>query len=349
MTLRLGITRDADLAPLFFPIEAGWAALPAETTTTTATPAELEKLLLDGKLDIAPVSPLTYAAHTTYLRILPTPLRAFDLAADSIFLISTRRLDQIDQARVAISPNSAMGEVILKIIAPSYYGITPLTTPVPSEAAALEALQGKSEACVITGEAAMRAVGWAKAKGYFVEDLTKAWWIMTGLPLPLYLFAVRQEWIEQETNATTIVRALMLSLRNSLQHSLDQRPTLLSHIETRTGLPGDVLDNHYKAQRYDMNEAHLRGLLDFYRRAANLDLVANPGDLEFFPSLKPLSSAPAGPPRRSQPEPARSPATTNSQSKAKQTNSRRTEAQARGLRVIKGGKNEPEETEEELE
>ncbi len=350
MTLRLGITNDADLAPLFFPIEAGWVSLPGGTTTKTLSLSDLEKNLLDGNLDIAPVSPLTYAANTASLLLLPTPVRAFDLAADSIFLVSIKRLDQLEKVRVAISPNSAMGEIILKLIAPTYYGIAPDTRPVLTEAAALDALNGASEACVISGEAAMRAAGWAKSKGYFVEDITKAWWIMTGLPLPTYLFAVRKDWTKREENATAQVRSLIVALREGLQHSQDQRPTLLSRLEASTGLPAEALDAHYRLQRHDLNEPILRGLLEFYRRAEVAKLMKAPGDLDFFPALAPLAAAPPGPPRRTQPE--RAPNSSNNQKDQKdsKTNSRRADAQALGLRVIKGGKDKDDtETEDDDE
>ncbi len=357
MTLRLGLSNDVDLAPLFFPWEAGWVLPPAGIVTENRPLFELEKGLLDGSLDVAPVSPLTYVSHQAQLRIIPTPVRAFDVAADSIFLISLKRLDQLERVRVAISPNSQTGEAILKIIAPAYYGIVPECFGTTSEAAALEALQGLSEICVLTGESAMRAVGWAKSKGYFVEDLTKAWWIMTGLPLPIYLFAVRTGWISQEPAATSLIRSLMLTFRRAIQHSQEQRPTLLEHTAHQTGLPAEALDNHFKAQRYELNEAHLRGLLEFYRRAKSAGLAPGLDDLNFFPTLSPLVASPATPPRRSLNEIEAQREASNSRAQAQAAEetgpaprptpsnfkkpkpiSRRSEAQARGLRVIKGGK-----------
>jgi chorismate dehydratase len=375
MTLRLGITNDADFAPLFFPLEAGWAGLPAGTTAQTDEPAKLEKALLAGQLDIAPVNPILYATHSASLSLLPYPVRAFDLSADSIFLISTKRPDQLEQARVAISPSSQTGEALLKIIASKYYGLSPKAFSVPTEAAALEALQGDADSCVISGEAAMRAAGWAKSKGYFVEDLTKAWWIMTGLPLPTYLMAVRKEWTRTEPEAHNLTRSLMLSFRRALQHSQEQRPTLLTRTADRTGLPTDALEDHYRLQRYELNESHLRGLLEFYRRSAALGLVPLIEDLDFFPALAPLAAAPAQPPRRSQPEaprPAPAPARARkpnpeslteqpdrSETEAapasepaqnKRPGSRRAavraEAQAKGLRLIKGGKDRSGATED---
>jgi chorismate dehydratase len=385
MPLRLGLTSDIDFAPLFFPLEAGWAGLPNGVSSQTDDPARLEKALLAGQLDIAPVNPVLYATHTASLSLLPYPVKATDLAADSIFFISTKRPDQLDQARVAVSPNSQTGEALLKILAPKYYGLTPRPFPVASEAAALEALQGMAETCIISGEAAMRAAGWAKAKGHFVEDLTKAWWISTGLPLPTYLLAVRKEWTRTDPEATNLSRSLMLAFRRAIQSGQEQRPTLLDRAASKTGLPVEALDDHYRLQRYELNEAHLRGLLEFYRRAAAQGLIPPLEDLDFFPTLAPIAAAPPQPPRRSQPEAPRpltprpaaapqrpalervpdseslaetaeedSPADSNSPSQPEQprrSGSRRAavraEAKAKGLRVIKGGKDTSGASEEE--
>lgn len=381
MSLRLGMTNDADFAPLFFPLGAGWAALPAGITAQTDEPAKLEKALLAGQLDVAPVNPALYATHADKLSLLPYPVRAFDLAADSIFLISVKRPDQLEQARVAISPSSQTGEILLKIISAKYYGLKPTAFSVATEAAALEALQGTADTCVISGEAAMRAAGWAKAKGYFVEDLTKAWWIMTGLPLPIYLLAVRKEWTRTEPEAANLTRSLMLAFRRALQNSQEQRPTLLGRAADRTGLPVQALDEHYRLQRYELNEAHLRGLLEFYRRAASMNLIPLMEDLQFFPALAPLAAAPAALPRRSQPEAAprpvvapqpqrqpkpqlesvpetpaeteAEPAQTPQPERPKSSGSRRAavraEAKAKGLRVIKGGKDSSGSSEDEDE
>jgi chorismate dehydratase len=386
MTLRLGLTSDIDFAPLFFPLEAGWAALPNGVTTRTEDPARLEKALLAGQLDIAPVNPVLYATHTGSLSLLPYPVKATDLASDSIFFISTKRPDQLDQATVAVSPNSQTGETLLKILAGKYYGLNPRPFPVPSEAAALEALQDQADTCIISGEAAMRAAGWAKAKGHFVEDLTKAWWIMTGLPLPTYLLAVRKEWTRTDPEATNLARSLMLSFRRAIQSGVEQRNTLLDRASTKTGLPVAALDDHYRLQRYELNEGHLRGLLEFYRRTAAQNLLPLVQDLDFFPSLTPLAAAPTPPPRRSQPEqprpvanperaatsqrPARpalgripepetadaiEPEPAPEPEQPRRSGSRRAavraEAKAKGLRVIRGGKDTsgPADSEEDEE
>jgi hypothetical protein len=186
----------------------------------------------------------------------------------------------------------------------------------------------------------MCAVGPAKEKGYFVEDLSKAWWLLYELPLPLVLFGIRREWTEQEPVAAQATRAVIQMFRSAAQSAKEQMSTLTAHIEKRTGLLEQALNDHYAAQRYEINSHHLRGLLEFYRRSASAGLAPAVADLNFFPLLGATPSGPASPPRRTITE------VSNSRSSS---HTRREQAEAQGLRVIKGGKEEGEDSEDEEE
>ncbi len=352
--LRLGVTNDIDLAPLFFPVEAGWAATPTGLVTKNGTPAELEARLLNGELDIAPINPLTYAKNQAKLLLLPYPIRAFDLSSDAIFLVSNKRLDKYEKPKVAVSPGSGLGEAILRIIGPSFYSIEPHFLLVPGEVAALDALRGAADICILSGETGMRAVGPAKAKGYYVEDLTKAWWLQFELPIPLILFGVRIGWTEQEPGAVVLARATMQMFRTTLKNARDQMPILVEKAEKRTGLPAQVLTNHFSQQRYEFNQNHLRGLLDFYRRLALIQAAPVVADLKFFPILDPTPpghNSPLHPvtqdqrPKEALEDRPRPPAQGDYKGG-------REKAEAQGFRVIKGGKDpnsEDENNEDEKE
>jgi len=368
--LRLGVTGDVDLAPLFFPLEAGWAATPSGLVTSVGTLAELEARLLAAELDIAPISPLTYAQHQTRLYLLPYPVRAFDLASDALFLISNKRLDKYDKPKVAVAPSSATGQAILSLIERNFYSFEAQYQRVPSEVSALTALQNGADICILSGETGMRAVGPAKGKGYFVEDLSKAWWLSFELSLPLVMFGVRREWTEQEPEAIALTRATIQMFRSAVQHAKEQMPTLTEQAEKRTNLPAPVLTDHYAAQRYELNQNHLRGLLEFYRRATALRLISPVDDLEFFPPLGVTAPGPASPPRRIAPErPSLRRASENGGDEGDENESddhaspeppttprsrpsspaAQRRATAQGLRVIKGGKDpEPDALEEEV-
>lgn len=347
--LRLAITNDADLAPLFFPLAAGWVDVPSEIELVAGTTAEGVERLLQAKVDVALVDPITYAANQAQLLMLPTPVRAPDMATDAIFLISHKRLDKFERPRVAVSAvTSATGAALFRLIANSYYGFDPDIRAVESDTAALRAMQGQVDICILSGEVAMRAAGPANSKGYVVEDLTRAWWIMTGQPLPIGVLAVRRAWIEANPEANSLVRGLMLTLRSAVQKGKDQAVTIADREEKRTGLPASALMEHYNRQKYELNESHLRSLLEFYRRAATLNLVPANLSLEFFPAASAVAAAPSAPPRRSQPEaaPARRPDPISKDSSPKPKPPRATDrAQAKGLRVIKGGKDSAGEAE----
>lgn len=347
--LRLGVTNDVDLAPLFFPIEAGWAATPSGLITQSGSLPELEAELLAGKLEIAPIGPLTYAKNRSKLFLLPYPVRAFDLASDAIFLISNKRLDKYEKAKVAVAQSSLTGEAILKLIARNFYSMEVQFQSVPSEVAALNALQNGADICILSGETGMRAVGPAKGKGYFVEDLSKAWWLNYELSLPLILLGVRREWTTQDPDAIVQARAIMQMFRNALQKTREQMPTLTDLAEKRTGLPAQALTDHYSAQRYELNTNHLRGLLELFRRAALANIVPMVDDLDFYPMAGVAAPAPPPPPRRIAPErpvglvreddqETNEPTSIRSRSGQKPPRSRRERAEAQGLRVIKGGK-----------
>jgi chorismate dehydratase len=338
--VRLGVTNDVDLAPLFFPLEAGWATTPPGLITSNGTLTELETSLLAEELDIAPISPLTYAQHQTTLYLLPFPVRAFDLASDALFLISKKRMDKYDKPKVAVPPGSAIGEVILKLIGRNFYSIEAEFQSVPSDIAALNALQSEADICILSGEPGMCAISPAKEKGYFVEDLSKAWWLLYELPLPLMLFGIRREWTGQEPEAAQLTRAIIQMFRSAIQSAKEQIPTLIAHAEKRTGLLEQALNDHYAAQRYEINSHHLRGLLEFYRRAASMGLIPTVADLNFFPLLGATPSGPASPPRRTIME-----ASSPRSSVPNSSHTRREQAEAQGLRVIKGGKN-PDEVED---
>ena len=190
--LKFGLTKDIDVWPIFFPFQAGWSFLPSGAELVEGTANENQARLLAGEVDVALITPLAYAQNQQALYLLPTPVRASDLSSDAITIISKKRPDQFEKPVVAGGPSSQMGQVLLKLVGSRYFGFEPEFKAVESEAVALESLNNGSDICILSGEAALKASQAALARGYFAEDLTKAWWILTGVPLPLGLFGLRR-------------------------------------------------------------------------------------------------------------------------------------------------------------
>src|SRR6185437_1811812 len=96
--IKLGRISYANMAPVFFRVEA-------EYEEVTGVPTELNRLLLAGELDTAPISSIEYARHADTLRLLPRLCVSSEGAVDSIQLVSRVPLEEIKT--VGITPESA--------------------------------------------------------------------------------------------------------------------------------------------------------------------------------------------------------------------------------------------------
>ena len=106
---RLGRISYVNMAPVFH-------RLNAEVEEVQGVPTELNRLLLDGQLDLAPISSIEYARHA----------RAADPAAPVRLLRGRRRLDPARPAAaarrvrsVAVTPESATSVVLAKVLLPT--------------------------------------------------------------------------------------------------------------------------------------------------------------------------------------------------------------------------------------
>ncbi|NWJ48483.1 MAG: hypothetical protein HXX08_21715 [Chloroflexi bacterium] len=335
MTIKLATTNDLDFAPFFFPIEAGWAIPPADLVEMVPGTAEdCMMRLLNGDVDVAPVDPALYALYQNELRILSALLYGSDMNSNNLFLLSKKRLDSFEKPRVAVSVRNHTGEILLKVLARPYYGFEPEFKPVASDLDALNLFSSPEvDMCVVGREVGMRAAGPANERGYFVEDMSKAWWLLIGQPLPSALFVVRRAFVEKEPDADKQVRQLTQFLRSSLQKSREFLSTVVEIEEKRTGLPAEGLTKHYSSQKYEYNAAFLNGLQEFYKRALRLRLISPVENFNFFPTIAQVAPAPESPPRRTVSEDK-----VKGNDSKKNDRSARSRAEERGITIIEGGK-----------
>src|SRR5919107_6011026 len=90
--------------------------LNAEVEEVQGVPTELNRQLLDGQLDVAPISSIEYARHASSLRILPRLCVSSEGAVESIQLVSRLPFSQIRS--VAVTPESATSVVLVKVLLP---------------------------------------------------------------------------------------------------------------------------------------------------------------------------------------------------------------------------------------
>ena len=180
---RLGRISYVNMAPVFYGLEA-------DVEEISGVPTELNRMLLDGELDIAPIPSIEYARNADRLRILPRMCVSSEGAVDSIQLVTRMPFAQVRS--VAVTPESATSVVLVRILLPN---------------AEILPLGMEADATLLIGDAALHSAFEDPTPHY---DLGRLWLERTGLPM---VFAV---WAAPEPVAEGLVeleQSLVASVR----------------------------------------------------------------------------------------------------------------------------------------
>src|SRR6266849_10088466 len=107
--MRLGRIAYVNMAPVFYRVEADYEEV-------SGVPTELNRKLVAGEIDTAPISSIEWARNADKLRLLPRLCVSSEGAVDSIQLVSRKPLDEVRV--VAVTPESATSVVLTRVLPP---------------------------------------------------------------------------------------------------------------------------------------------------------------------------------------------------------------------------------------
>ncbi|HET7573315.1 MAG TPA: menaquinone biosynthesis protein [Gaiellaceae bacterium] len=248
--MKLGRISYVNMAPVFYRVDA-------DVEEIQGVPTELNRMLVAGDLDTAPISSIAYARHAEKLRLLPRLCVASEGAVDSIQLVTRTPLEQVRV--VAVTSESATSVALTKVLLPE------------AAQAPLEAYEsGEAEAKLLIGDAALKSAFEDPTPHY---DLGRLWLERTGLPM---VFAV---WACPEPLADGLAEledALVASVR--LARAEPER--LAYEAAERYGYPAGFLARYFEKLRYRFGPRERAGLYTF------LELARDAGLLETVPELR---------------------------------------------------------------
>ncbi len=244
--VRLGRISYVNMAPVFH-------RLSVEVEEVSGVPTELNRMLLDGQLDLAPISSIEYARHASALRILPRVCVSSEGAVDSIQLVSRTPFPQIRS--IAVTPESATSVVLAKVLLPNARHV-----PLGEEA----------EAKLLIGDAALRSAFEDPTPHY---DLGRLWLERTGLPMVFAVWAAPEPVV---AGLPELEHALVASVR--LARAEPQ--VLAREASARYGYPAGYLARYFEKLRYSFGPRERAGLYTF------LEMARDVGELEHVPELR---------------------------------------------------------------
>jgi chorismate dehydratase len=244
--IRLGRISYVNMAPVFHRLDA-------DVEEVTGVPTDLNRRLVAGEIDLAPISSIEYARNADRLRILPRLCVGSEGAVDSIQLVSRKPLEQV--RTVAVTPESATSVVLTKVLLPE---------------AAHVPLGEEADAKLLIGDAALKSAFEDPTPHY---DLGRLWLERTGLPM---VFAV---WAAPEPVADGLVE-LEEALVQSVRLARAEPEQLAHEASERYGYPAGFLARYFEKLRYRFGPRERAGLITF------LELARDAGELDEVPELR---------------------------------------------------------------
>ena len=244
--VRLGRISYVNMAPVFYRLDA-------DVSEMQGVPTELNRRLLAGELDLAPISSIEYARNAERLRVLPRLCVGSEGAVDSIQLVSRKPLEQVRS--VAITPESATSVVLTKVLLPEA-----LHVPLGEDA----------DAKLLIGDAALKSAFEDPTPHY---DLGRLWLERTGLPM---VFAV---WACPDPPPAGLPE-LEDALVRSVRLARAEPEQLAQEASERYGYPAGFLARYFEKLRYRFGPRERAGLMTF------LELARDAGELDEVPELR---------------------------------------------------------------
>ena len=232
--------------------------------TVAGVPAEMNRALLAGRVDISNVSSFAFGLHAREWLLVPHLSVAAHGRVDSVLLFSWREdWRALDGASIALTSDSATSVELVRLLCEQRYGVRPrYVTTAPD----LDAMLAEHDAALLIGDRALverHAHRHVAGRGQpYIFDLAAEWQAWTGLP---FVFAV---WAARADQAVALRTSGVVGLlRASTRHGLASIERVADEYASRLGLSRDGCAEYLRLLDYALTPQDIEGLRAFLERA----------------------------------------------------------------------------------
>ena len=275
--LRMGTLEYVNVLPVVHFLERAVGPERSDRLQIVSGPPErLNGLLASRSLDLSPISSVEYARHQDRYLIVDDLCIASRGEVRSVVLFSRLPLEDLQGGRVSICRATATSRVLMRVMLERFVGVAPCYAEngLPSD---LEA--GRADALLLIGDDALAFRRRWRECGLDLHehDLGRLWWEATGLPMVFAMWAVRVQ-----ARSHPLLRVVRAGLRRSRERGMRLPAPLLDEAARRTGMGRRELEQYYRGLHFVLDDESCRGLLTFYRHAAELGLCPSCTRLRFL-------------------------------------------------------------------
>lgn len=267
-SVRVGRIDFVNCFPLYHHFERELAARGVAASVVNGFPSDLNRMLVEGAIDVTLSSSIAYARDAVDLVLLPHVSISSFGAVDSIQLFSRVPLHKV--TRVALTEKSATSVCLVRILC-RQWGIAPeFVAWEGTFADVLAACDGM----LLIGDDALRALR-AGVFPYHL-DLGEAWHDMTGLHMVYAVCAARRDFAAARPQAATAVGAALLASRDDCAARPEATAAAAAQLYD---FSASFLERYFDRLKFGFAPEYRAGLAEFYRRAVEV------GELEAAPDL----------------------------------------------------------------
>jgi chorismate dehydratase len=270
---RVGHIQFLNCLPIYWGLVRSGALLDLELTKDT--PDNLNQLLVQGALDIGPISLVEYLRNAEDLLLLPDIAVGSDGPVLSVDLVSQRPLAELDGRPVALGSTSRTSVLLAQMWLREVHQVEPRYFSCPPD---LTAMMLEADAAVVIGDVALRATYEGASRGLAVHDLGQAWRSWTGLPMVFAVWAVRRQFAADNPG---IVKEVHAGFIRSRDEALTHVAEVAAQAARWEVFDAATLANYFRTLDFSLGQRQLAGLNEFGRRAAAVGAIAGAVTPEF--------------------------------------------------------------------
>lgn len=237
-------------------------------------PSRLNAMMREGELDASFISSFEYAAASEKYLIQPDFCLASTGYVNSVLLISTRDIKNLDGADIGLSNASATSSNLIRILLKEFYGFSNTFNYISYREKSQVSLKNH-DAILIIGDEALQ---FNDNGTYKVYDIGQLWTEKTGFPIVFALFVINSR------SATTCKKELdLLFAKINESHALFKaHPEVIARFARKhSDLSINYMD-YYSNLTYTFTDELKEALVYYYRMLAKCSLIKDGVELRFY-------------------------------------------------------------------
>jgi chorismate dehydratase len=256
---RVGHIQFLNCLPLYWGMVRSGALLDVELSRDT--PDRLSDRLVEGDLDVAPISLVEYLKNAEALRLLPDIAVGSDGPVMSCVLVSQLPLDRLDGELVTLGSTSRTTVELARMVLEERVGVRPRYLRCPPD---LSAMMLEAPAAVLIGDAALRATLHDGPRlGLDVHDMGAAWHDWTGLPMVFAVWAARRDFADAHPGLAKDVHAAFIRSR---ELSLARVEEVAESAARWEDFDAPTLVRYFTTLDFSLGPRQLAGMAEFAHR-----------------------------------------------------------------------------------